>query len=192
LETTKRRQQLVEVGLELFGARPYDEISMDDVAEAAGVSHGLVYHYFSDKRDLYLAALRFVGEQLLAATTADLDRPLLERLYQGMGAHLAFAEQYAPAYVALMSGGNGSDAEVRALCEEFRWRGLEEITRSLGIERPSPRLRIALRGWAGFQEGAVLEWLKERGLPRDQLLDLLAQALRDALASAGVDTQAES
>jgi AcrR family transcriptional regulator len=177
LETDERRAQLVEVGLRLFGTRPYDEVSMDDVAREAGVSHGLVYHYFSDKRRLYIAVLRWVADEMLAATVADPSKPALERLYDGLRAHLAFAERYAPGYTALVSGGNGNDDEVRALCEHARWQGLEEITRSLGIEEPSPSLRVALRGWAGFQEGAIVEWLKRRDLDREELLDLLAQAL---------------
>jgi AcrR family transcriptional regulator len=164
---------------------------MDDVARHAGVSHGLVYHYFPDKRHLYLAVLRWVAEQMLAATTADMSKSPRERLYGGLHAHLDFAERHASGYTALMGGGNGNDEEVRALCEEFRWRGLEEIMRSLNIERPSPTLRIALRGWVGFQEGAIVEWLNNRHLEREDLLDLLAQSLRATLELGGVSEPEE-
>lgn len=186
LDTDRRRAQLLEVGLREFGGRPYDEVSIDDIARAAGVSRGLVYHYFPDKRRIYLAVLRWVAEQMMAANVSDPGKPPLERLYDGLRAHLAFAEEHAAGYIALMGGGNGNDEEVRALCEEFRWRGLEEIMRSLQIEEPSPALRIALRGWVGFQEGALIEWLKRRDLEREELLDLLARALGAALTLAGL------
>jgi len=181
LDTDRRRAQLIEVGLREFGSRPYDEISIDDIARAAGVSRGLVYHYFPDKRRIYLAVLRWVAEQMIEANVADPSKPPLERLYDGLRAHLAFAEEHAAGYTALMSGGSGNDEEVRELCEEFRWRGLEEIMRSLQIEEPSAALRVALRGWIGFQEGAVIEWLAHRDLEREALLDLLAGALGAAL-----------
>lgn len=185
LDTDRRRAQLLDVGLREFGSRPYDEVSIDDIAQAAGVSRGLVYHYFPDKRRIYLAVLRWVAEQMMEATVAEPSKPPLERLYDGLRAHLAFAEEHAAGYTALMSGGSGNDEEVRALCEEFRWRGLEEIMRSLQIEAPSPALRVALRGWVGFQEGALIEWLKRRELEREELLDLLAETLGAALALAG-------
>jgi AcrR family transcriptional regulator len=191
LTTDSRRAQLLEVALELFGSRPYGDLTMDEVAAAAGVSHGLVYHYFPDKRSLYLAVISHVGEQMLAANTADLAAPLEERLRAGLEAHLQFAAAYPEGYTALIAGGNGSDERVRALCEELRWRGLAEILRTLEIDDPSPRLRVALRGWAGFQEGAIIEWLKGRDLEQEQLLDLLSQALGAALASADVPLPAD-
>jgi len=188
LATSERRAQLIDAGLKLFGTRPYDDISMDDLAGKAGVSHGLVYHYFPDKRQLYIAVLRSVAEQMLAATVADMTKSPLERLDAGLRAHLAFAESYSAGYTALMSGGNGNDEEIRALCEEARWQGLDEIARSIGIDQPGPKLRVALRGWAGFQEGAILEWLKRRDLDRAELIAVLARALAAALAIAGLDS----
>lgn len=185
LDTEKRREQLVEVGLALFGNQPYDQVSLDEIAYEAGVSRSLIYHYFSDKRMVYLAVLRAVAEQMLAATRTDLNKPAVERLYEGLGAHLDFAEKYSTGYIALMSGGNGNDEEVRALCESYRWEGLEEIVRSLQIVDPAPALRIALRGWVGFQEGAILQWLKQRDPDRQELLDLLAAALGAALDLGG-------
>ena len=165
---------------------------MDDVATRAGISHGAVYHYFPDKRSLYLAVIADVASEMVAATVVDPDRPGEERLWDGMKAHLQFAERYPHAYATLMSGGNGSDEEVRALCEEFRWQGLSEIVRALGIDEPSHRLRIALRAWHGFQEGAIIEWLKDPVLPRDQLLTMMAEALRAALKIGGIEVAANS
>src|SRR6266545_7440974 len=186
LATDRRRAELTEVGLRLFGSRPYDDVSMDDVAKEARVSHGLVYHYFPDKRSLYLAVLQWEAAQMLAAIAPDPTKSPLERLHEGLRAHLAFAEDYPAGYAALMSGGNGNDEEVRDFCEEARWNGLEEIVRTIGVERPSPALRVALRGWAGFQEGAIIEWLKQRDLNRDELLDLLARTLAEVLKLAGM------
>lgn len=186
LDTDSRRAQLLEVGLHLFGRRPYDEVSMCEVARQAGVSHGLVYHYFPDKRRLYVEVLRWVAQQMLAATVADMSKSPLERLHDGLIAHLDFAERYATGYTALMSGGNGNDKEVQALCEDYRWRGLEEILRTLEIERPDSRLRVALRGWVGFQEGAIVEWLKRRDLDREEVVEVLARALGAALEIGGI------
>jgi AcrR family transcriptional regulator len=50
LDVDERRTQLVELGLEHFGERAYDDVSIDAIAEAAGISKGLLYHYFPTKR----------------------------------------------------------------------------------------------------------------------------------------------
>lgn len=182
LDTETRRSHLIAVGLELFGATPYDQVSMADVARSASVSEGLAYHYFSSKRDLFVSVVNRVLEDLLEATrvraTAQSPR---ERLDAGLGAHVSFAERFPQAYSMVVQGGSGVDREVRELCEQARWAGLEEIIRSSGIADPSPRLKVALRGWSGFQEGAIIEWLKRRDLEESELVDLLADALMAAV-----------
>src|SRR3954447_20353749 len=68
LENDARRAQLLELAQAAFAARSYDEVSIDDVARAAGVSKGLLYHYFPTKRDLYIAGLREAARQLIERT----------------------------------------------------------------------------------------------------------------------------
>ena len=58
LSVDARREQLIELGEELFSARPFDEISIDDIAARAEISKGLLYHYFGSKRDFYVAVVR--------------------------------------------------------------------------------------------------------------------------------------
>jgi len=57
LGTVKRREQLLAAGAELLGRRPYDEVSLEEIAAAAGVSKSLLYHYFPTKTDYLLASL---------------------------------------------------------------------------------------------------------------------------------------
>lgn len=181
LDTETRRSHLIAVGLELFGAAPYDQVSMADVARSAGVSEGLAYHYFSSKRDLFVSVVKRVLGDLLEATQASATaQSPRARLYAGLGAHVSFAERFPQAYSMVVQGGSGVDREVRELCEQARWAGLEEIIRSSGITDPSPRLMVALRGWSGFQEGAIIEWLTRRDLEQSELVDLLADALMAA------------
>src|SRR3954453_11641873 len=68
LSTDARRDQLVAVGVDIFSERPYDEVSIDGIAAAAGISKGLLYHYFPSKRDFYVAVVRHGAAQLEAAT----------------------------------------------------------------------------------------------------------------------------
>jgi AcrR family transcriptional regulator len=187
LPTDERREQLLGVGLELFGSRPYGDVGTADIARRAGVSHGLLFHYFGDKRRYYLEVLRWVADDLLSAQAADDDASPWERLQSKLRAQVDFADRYTTGYRALVSGGNGADAELAELAEEARWRSIRLIADALDVTEPAPALRIALRGWQGFTEGAILEWLKHRDLPADELVDLLAHELISTLRTMGVD-----
>ena len=74
LEVDERRAQLVRLGIDLFAARAYDEVSIDELARAAGVSKGLLYHYFPTKRDFYVATVSEASRELPDVTPTPLIR----------------------------------------------------------------------------------------------------------------------
>jgi AcrR family transcriptional regulator len=187
LATDARREQLLEVGLEFFGTKPYGDVSTAELARGAGVSHGLLFHYFGDKRGYYLAVLDWVARRLLRAQGVGDEAGPVDRLRSTLAARVDFADRYTIAYRALVSGGNGADDDVAELCENARWEGIRLILDALDVADPGPELRIALRGWAGFTEGAIIEWLKRRDLSRDELVQLLVHELIDTLHRAEVD-----
>jgi AcrR family transcriptional regulator len=187
LATDKRRDQLLRVGLELFGTRPYGDVGTAELARKARVSHGLLFHYFGDKRRYYLEVLRWVADELLTAQAAGEDASPWARLQAKLRAQVEFADRYTVGFKALVSGGNGADEELAALAEEARWRSIHLIADALDIDEPDPRLRIALRGWQGYTEGAIIEWLKDRELPPDELVQLMAHELVATLKRMGVD-----
>ena len=80
LDIDLRRSQLVEIGMELFAKRPYDEVSVEEIAAAAGVSRGLLYHYFPTKRDFLVEVVRAQLERLAELTAPDTSKPPLESL----------------------------------------------------------------------------------------------------------------
>lgn len=61
MTTDARREQLLASGVELLRRRPQHEVSIEEIAEAAGVSKGLLYHYFPTKTDFIVAALKRGG-----------------------------------------------------------------------------------------------------------------------------------
>jgi AcrR family transcriptional regulator len=180
-----RRAQLIASGLETFSSRPYDAISVEDLAEAAGISKGLLYHYFPGKRDYYVAVLEHAAGRLLADTTPpSRDLPPTLRLRRGLETWLDFVEQHGEAYVALVRGGIGSDPEVAAILEQTRSAFVERILVDLPPVGDTPLLRIALRGWVGFVEGIATEWVRTREVTRDELLALAEDAMVSAVAHA--------
>jgi AcrR family transcriptional regulator len=174
-----RRAQLIDTGAELFSERPYDEISIDDIAVAAGISKGLLYHYFSGKRGLYVEVVRAESTRLREVTDVGGEDPVRA----GLDAFLDYVAQRGSAWSALMRGGVGSDGEVVAIVEDTRNAIVERVLGRLatGRRRPPPALRAAVRGWQGFVEAATLDWIERGDLDRAALRELLALALDGAV-----------
>ncbi|MDQ3974690.1 MAG: TetR/AcrR family transcriptional regulator, partial [Actinomycetota bacterium] len=116
----QRRAQLVRIGEREFSHRPYDAVSIEEIAAAAGISKGLLYHYFPSKRDFYVAVIEAAATELREVTEPDPKLHDLERLRSSIDAYLDYVEQHAEAYVALMRGGIGADNQVRDIVDETR------------------------------------------------------------------------
>ena len=187
LGVDERRAQLLELGLQLFSDHSYDELGVDDIARAAGISKGLLYHYFPSKRDYYVEVVRRAASELLARTDgAPHAEVSVEALRGALDAYLDFVDQHARSYVALVRGGIGSDPEVVQLLEATRRTLTERIVSRISADEPPPLLRLALRGWIGLVESASLDWLDRREVPREQLRGLLEQMLLATIVAAGV------
>src|ERR1700761_1882537 len=98
LEVDARRAQLLRLGIDLFAARAYDEVSIDELARSAGVSKGLLYHYFPTKRDFYIATVQEASKQLLELTETPDTMPPLDRLRASLDAYLDYVDAHAQAY----------------------------------------------------------------------------------------------
>src|SRR6478736_8570100 len=72
LKPAERRDQILDAANALFAERGYDEVTIEDVARAAGVARGLVHHYFGGRKEVYVALL----ERLAAGREEELRPPL--------------------------------------------------------------------------------------------------------------------
>ena len=154
---------------------------MADVATVACVSKPLLYHYFSGKRELYLATVTWAANDLRRATTPDPALDVESRLRKALNNHLDWIDQNALAYRAVLQGGISSDSEVQAIVERSREEVITRLAEAFALGDLAPAQRIALRGWVGFLEGACHEWLGSRGISKAELARLLAASVTGVL-----------
>jgi AcrR family transcriptional regulator len=166
----ERRQQLIGVALELFSRRSPDEVSIDEIAAAAGISRPLVYHYFPGKLSLYEAALKRAAEDLAGRFAEPHDGPLGARLLRVMRRFFDFVEEHGPGFSALMRGGPAVGCSTtNALINSVRQAAYEQILSHLEISDPPPRLELVVRSWISLAESTALIWLDGRRIPRAEL-----------------------
>ncbi len=186
----ERREQLLRAGVELLRQRSHEDVSIEEIAEAAGVSKGLLYHYFPTKREFIVAAIERGQRQLAVLLRPDPSLSAEAQLDAGLDGFLDYVEEHATAYTAIFRGGSG-DPEIQAVLDRGRSVQMKTLMGALGAwegspvsTRQTPQLETAVLGWMYFVEGAVLRWLEKGDLDRDQLRVLLKTALAGALFAA--------
>src|SRR5690349_12479931 len=167
LSVEERRAQLLAAALSLFAHRAPEEVSLDDVAEAAGVSRPLVYRYFpGGKQQLYEAALRSAAEELQQCFDEPREGPLLPRLSRALDRYLGFVDEHDTGFSALLQGGSVVEtSRTTAIVDGVRRAAAEHILNHLGVADPGPRLRMTVRTWVTAGEAASLIWLAEDKRP---------------------------
>ena len=149
---------------------------MDEVAEAAGVSHGLLFQYFGSKRGLYVACLEPLIESFRARVEPDPDLPPVDRLRAGLRNYADCISEHPTGYRSLMTRG-AVFSEVRDALERARsWR-LARLAEGMGLDPTRPAVLVGLRAWIAYVDTAMLNWLDQREPDRDALVDMLIRAL---------------
>jgi AcrR family transcriptional regulator len=180
----ERRQQLIGVALDLFSRRSPDDVSIDEIAAAAGISRPLVYHYFPGKLSLYEAALKRASDDLAERFIEPQEGPLGARLLRVMRRYFDFVDQHGPGFSALMRGGPSvGSTNTNALIDGVRQAAYLQILAHLRIDRPPARLELVVRSWISLAESTALIWLDGRRIPR---AELEAQLVHDFAALAAV------
>jgi AcrR family transcriptional regulator len=178
LRTEQRREQLLGIGARLFADRSYDEVWIEEVAEIAQVSRGLLYHYFPTKREFFLEVVRAQRDQLLEMSAPDSALPVVERLRTGLDVYLEYARAHPDAYRIVHRVAGGTDPEVREIKESGMATNGERILEALAELMPvTDATRLAVRGWLMFVSAVILDWLDHETVSQDELRALCVRAL---------------
>lgn len=175
-----RRSELIATGRKLFADTSYDALSMDDIAQHAGVAKGLIYYYFKNKRGYYLAIIEDSVMELVSLASGGVDLPSTQRVQRTVEAYLRFAEFNEAAYRTIITGGVGFDTQVQAIRDAVRTGLVSTVAEgAYGRKDIPPIARLALLGWLSSVEWLTLEWLEHREeLTREIPRDLLVRMLR--------------
>lgn len=187
----ERKQQLIGVALELFSHRSPEDVSIDEIAAAAGISRPLVYHYFPGKQSLYEAAVRRAAHDLATRFVEPREGPLGARLLRVMGRFFDFVDEHGAGFFALMRSGPAvGSSTANALIDEVRQAAYEQILAHIGVGSPPSRLELVVRSWVSLAETTALIWLDGRRIPRGELeLQLVHDFAALAAVSAAYDEE---
>lgn len=185
-----RREQLLELGVRLLGTRSLEDLSIEALAEEAGISRGLLYHYFGGKQEFHVAVVRRAADDLFAVTAPDGVGTPLEQLAGSLERYVDYVAANYQGYVSLVRGAAGGSEELQEIYEQSRAALTDRLFDGAVAEEAvvlgltdTPGVRLLVRGWAAFMEEVVVEWVRDdNGVSRDELLHYLAASLPGILA----------
>jgi AcrR family transcriptional regulator len=189
LQRDARIARILTASQRLFSTQAYDAIAIEDLAAAAGMSKGLLYHYFESKRDLYVATVAHVLRQMAHFTDFSPD------LHAGLSQMLSLFEQSPGLAKMVLRGGIGVDPAVESLVDAYRQQQLERISRGLGYlgdfndastdasAGSHALVLLGLRGWLGLLDEVCLQWVQQPDVTREQVVRFLEQSLQAIVAA---------
>ena len=187
LTSDERREHLLHVGVSLLGRHGTADISIEEIAQAAGVSKGLLYHYFPTKNDFLIAVLDRSQTEMDRGQLRDPELTPLEQFDRNLDEFLSFIDAHAAGYLAVVNA-RGWEPRVQELVGERRRRRVDELVALAavmwGVRRSvarTPLLVAGIEGWLGFSEGVIVRWLDDREIGRDDVHALLRRALLETL-----------
>lgn len=180
LKPEERRRQLIGIGLRLLTTRPIHEMSIDEVAAEAGISRGLLFHYFPTKRDYYVAVVEAAGRRLLRNARAPQEGTPTERVRGIVDGFVSFVQRRKGNYVALVRAAAGGDARVLEVFEDNRRALTDRVLEAAGVFAPTPLQQLAVRGWLAMAEEMALGATDDVVAPAD-LVDLLVRGLEQTM-----------
>lgn len=186
LSPDERRAQLIALGVGALASGPLEALTLESLAKAAGVSRGLVTHYFGTKDGLHRDVVRTACDSMLHATQPDRGLAPLDRLHDTLTRLVRFVREHRLTFYSLVRGAASGDPEVRELIEETRtvqagW--LIDAFLELGTP-DSETLRIAVRSWVAFAEQTLVDGALHDELSPDDIvlfLDRTAKAVVGAI-----------
>jgi AcrR family transcriptional regulator len=159
----ERRQQLIDTAIEVFARNGFHATSMNDVAEAAGVTKPVLYQHFASKRDLYRQLLGDIGAQLretIAKATSDAPGPR-QQIEGGFRAYFQFVADHGDAYQVLFGSGTRRDEEFAAEARKVEDSIADVVAGLIEVEGLDDGRRLLLASAiVGLAEGASRAWLR--------------------------------
>jgi AcrR family transcriptional regulator len=190
LTAEQRRRQLFAVALELFARRGYRATTMDDIAEAAGVTKPLVYQHFSSKRALYLELVDSIAQDLLVAVRGAVlqaDGPR-QQVELGFAAYFRLVISREAEFRLLYGRDHADDNELGRALRTVEDAIAEAIDPLIDAGLDDNHRRLLAYAVVGMAEGASRRFMAQRpttGRGVEEEAQRLAQRMAD-LAWAGL------
>lgn len=186
-----RRTRLLQVGVEIFAEHRYEDVAVSDIADRAGVAHGLLFHYFGSKRAFFFAVMENITTAALVEFEQNAVRDPGRWLRKELDIYLGQISADKPLFAMIVHGSLGAEEEVRRIFTQQRDAAAKRLMDRLAPERSSALLEMAVSSWVAAANELGLEWIERGGIPKARVRAVLVAMLNGTLeAVAATDRSA--
>ncbi len=155
---------MLEVAGEAFASHGFHAASMDEIAQAAGISKPMLYNYFGSKQGLYVAYVERAGQGLLRSMreAASPDAPAHERLYCGILAFLTYVDEHRAGWTVLYGEASAQGGPLAAEVAALRQRIADLLAGLFESE-------AFTQAFVGAGESLANWWLDHPDEPKQQI-----------------------
>jgi AcrR family transcriptional regulator len=160
----QRRQQLVEIAASLFSEHGYRSTTMDDVAEAAGVTKPLLYQHFNSKKALYLELVDEIARRVLSAiaeATVRAEGPR-QKVEYSLNAYFVLLVSDKASFQLLYDRDHGGDEELGRAVRQVQQALVTAVDPLIDAGLDDDHRRFLAAGMVGMAEGASISWLESQ------------------------------
>lgn len=181
------RGRLLAAATEMFAEREYGAVTVSDIAQRAGVAHGLVFHHFTSKQGLYRAVLDRIVEDMDSAFIAGAADDPADAIRAGLRAHLLYIAEHSALATRLITGGRSPDPDVREASQAGRARVLALLAGHLGVDVHDATVQLVGRSIIAAVDEASMNWVRTGcRAPVDDLVTWLLEVGSAAIRTASV------
>jgi AcrR family transcriptional regulator len=177
LQPQQRREHLLDTAAAMFAEQPYDDVMIQDIAARAGVSRALMYHYFSTKRDVYVALFKRASDRFLARVSPDPQLPLAQQLATVLEGHIQSFVDHPFEAITINRGALSDDPAIRAIAEQLNVVGQRLVDQLVAEGNESEATEIAVEAWLAFVRAACVKWIESPTISRALLTEMCLRAL---------------
>lgn len=182
LQPHQRREHLLDTAAAMFAEKPYDDVMIQDIAARAGVSRALMYHYFSTKRDVYVALFKRASDRFLARVSPDPQLPLAQQLATALEGHIQSFVDHPFEAITINRGALSDDPAIQAIvAKQLNVVGQRLVDQLVVEGHPRDATEIAVEGWLAFVRAACVKWIESQTISRSDLAEMCLRALDRAV-----------
>lgn len=170
LSADDRRRQLVGIGLSRIVDTPIQDLSLDAVAAEAGISRGLLFHYFPTKTDFYLACIAAAGRRILRTTAPSESDAGPAQVRSMITAMIEQIDRRRAFYLTLVHGSGVADPRVSEVYDSVRSVSTDRVMSALSLDHS---WRPVVHAWWAYVEDRALSWSAVAPADRVETLDEL-------------------
>ena len=180
MDPAERRELILSAASRAFASRPYEEVSLAEIAEEAQASEALVHKYFANKAGTYAQVLQRAADELAERTRRAADAlpagsSARDRVRASILTYLDFIAERSPGWMAYQILAGHEPGEAAQVREAARESAVEALADVVGGSH-GYRDEFALWGYLGFLDDACLRWVRA-GCPAEQRHSLVDAAL---------------